>query len=539
MYNKVAKIERAIPKEVFYLYLARNNSYYITGFFMKTSTQWFTRVTLQVIITLTALTALFCQPKTITILHTNDMHASFIPHEAFWIKENPKPLVGGFNELSFVVDSLRRVKSATLVLDAGDVMTGNPITEYTYAGAEGGALFEMMNRIGYEAWTPGNHDFDISSANLRKLTNIAKFPTISANILDTLNQFPVNNKEYVIIEKNGLKIGIIGIMSDDFYNLVNQNSSAGIKILPSIETVKRLVALLNPQTDLLIALTHQGVKEDSDLAMNVQGLDLIVGGHSHSRLKHPLKVNGTLIVQTGSNCENLGVLDLTVEHHHIIAYDGNLLPLWYNSARPKTELSNFIDSIKTKIDEDYSTVIAMLKTDWTNSSSESGVGNFIADAQREAAGADVGFMNSSGIRKNLSAGPITKRDIFEILPFRNLLMKFELTGRQIRSIVEYYIEEHPNIQTSGIQCEWERKLDGSIKFNTFLVNGKPLDENRTYTGAASDYMMGEAKKYFGIETPKLTYLNQTVFTAIEEKVRKTKEISSTVEHRIKKYKTEK
>jgi len=67
--------------------------------------------------------------------------------------------------------------------------------------------------------------------------------------------------------------------------------------------------LLNPQTDLLIALTHQGVKEDSDLAMNVQGLDLIVGGHSHSRLKHPLKVNGTLIVQTGSNCENLGVLD--------------------------------------------------------------------------------------------------------------------------------------------------------------------------------------------------------------------------------------
>ena len=144
---------------------------------------------------------------------------SFIPHEAFWVKENPKPLVGGFNELSFVVDSVRRVKSATLLLDAGDVMTGNPITEYTYAGAEGGALFEMMNRIGYDLWTPGNNDFDISSANLRKLTVIAKFPTVSANILDTLNHFPVNNKEYVVIEKNGLKIGVIGIMSDDFYIL--------------------------------------------------------------------------------------------------------------------------------------------------------------------------------------------------------------------------------------------------------------------------------------------------------------------------------
>ncbi len=131
---------------------------------MKTSVQRFTRIMLQMIILLTSLTVSFCQPKTITILHTNDIHASFIPHEAFWVKDNPKPLVGGFNELSFVVDSLRRVKSTTLLLDAGDVMTGNPITEYTYDGAEGGALFEMMNRIGYELWTPGNHDFDISVA---------------------------------------------------------------------------------------------------------------------------------------------------------------------------------------------------------------------------------------------------------------------------------------------------------------------------------------------------------------------------------------
>jgi 2',3'-cyclic-nucleotide 2'-phosphodiesterase (5'-nucleotidase family) len=104
---------------------------------MKISARWLTHTALQVVILLTALTALFCQPKTITILHTNDMHASFIPREAFWVRENPKPLVGGFNELSFVVDSLRRVKSTTLLLDAGDVMTGNPITEYTYDGAEG------------------------------------------------------------------------------------------------------------------------------------------------------------------------------------------------------------------------------------------------------------------------------------------------------------------------------------------------------------------------------------------------------------------
>ena len=499
---------------------------------MKTYKLFLKRIMFQAVVTLAVITALFCQPKTITILHTNDIHASFIPHEAFWMRENPKPLVGGFNELSFVVDSLRRIKPTTLLLDAGDVMTGNPITEYTYNGADGGALFEMMNRIGYEAWTPGNHDFDISVANLRKLTDIAKFPTVSANILDTLNQFPVNNKEYIIIKKNGLKIGIIGIMSDDFYNLVNQQSSAGIKILPSIETVKRLITLLNPQTDLLIALTHEGVDADSILAMNVKGLDLIVGGHSHTRLKHPKIVNGVLIVQTGSNLENLGVLDLNVEKHHIVSYDGKLIQLWYNSARPKTELSAFIDSFKLEIDQDYSKIIGTLKTDWNRGHGESGIGNFIADAQREAVQADVSFMNSTGIRKDMAAGPITKKDIFEILPFRNLLTTFPVTGSQLRSMIEMIIKDRGNVQTSGIRCEWRKKENGGIEFLKVLVNGKPLEDSKTYTGVASDYMMGEADKYFGIKLVKMTILNQTVFSAIENKVKATKEISSEIEHRI-------
>jgi 2',3'-cyclic-nucleotide 2'-phosphodiesterase (5'-nucleotidase family) len=262
----------------------------------------------------------FAQSETITILHTNDMHASFLPHEAIWVKETPRPLVGGFNELFFAVDSIRRVKHTTLILDAGDVMTGNPITEYSYAGAKGGALFLMMNRIGYEVWTPGNHDFDISSDNLRKLTAIAEFSTVSANILDTLNKFPVNNKEYVVVEKNGLKIGIIGAMSSEFYDLVNKTSSMGIKILPPIETVKRIAEQIRLRTDLLIALTHEGVTDDSILATNVPELDVIIGGHSHTQLNRPLLVNGVIIAQTGSYCENLGILDLTVTNHHVIQY---------------------------------------------------------------------------------------------------------------------------------------------------------------------------------------------------------------------------
>jgi 5'-nucleotidase / UDP-sugar diphosphatase len=475
---------------------------------------------------------LFAQPKTLTILHTNDMHAGFLPHDAFWIKGKPKPLIGGFNELSFAIDSIRRVKPATLVLDAGDVMTGNPITEYPYAGVSGGVLFAMMNQIGYDAWTPGNHDFDYTPENLRKLTSIANFPTVSANVLDTLNNFPVNNKEYIVIEKNGMKIGIIGAMSSEFYELVSKNSTVGIKILPPIETVKRLAEQLKSQTDLLIALTHEGVDYDSILAENVPQLNVIVGGHSHTKLIKPKIVNDVIIVQTGFHCENLGILDMTVENHRIVSYNGSLLPLWYNSARKSTPLSIFIDSMKNEIDRDYAVVLAELKNDWINNHSENAMGNFIADAHREAAGADVGFMNTAGIRKNMSAGPITKRDLFEILPFRNILMKFKLTGKHIKSIVEYYIDGHPNIQTSGITCEWRHKLNGSIEFKTFLVNGKPLDENKVYIGAASDYLLGEAKKYLGIEVPDMTSTNLTVFSIVENKLMRMKEIQSGIGYRI-------
>ena len=474
------------------------------------------------------------QPKSLTILHTNDIHANFIPHEATWIRETPKPMIGGINELSFALDSIRKINSATLYLDAGDIMTGNPITEYEYKGALGGALFEMMNMIGCEAWCLGNHDFDLGQQNLLKLTTIAKFPTLSANVVNDKGDYPVNNKPYVIMEKNGLKIGIIGVMSQGLYGLVNQTMLVGIRVLSPIATTQKFIDELQAKTDLIIALTHEGVDDDSVLAMNVHGLNVIVGGHSHTRLKKPKFINGVIIVQTGSNCENLGVLDLTVENKKVTQYNGQLLQLWYNGARPKTVLSAFIDSVQHGIEKDYSQEIGKLNTDWVrNDNSESGIGDFLADAQREAAHADVGFMNNAGIRKNLSAGPITKRDIFEILPFRNILTTFQLSGTEVKTIVRNYIEKHLRIQTSGIQCEWKRAADGNVEIVKLEINGRPFNENATYIGAASDYFVGEAKHYLGIEILQPIYLQQTVFDTIEKKVLNEKEVDSKVENRFK------
>jgi len=343
----------------------------------------------------------------------------------------------------------------------------------------------------------------------------------------------VNNKPYVIIEKNGVRIGIIGVMSHDLYHLVNPTELVGIKVLSPITITQRFVDELQPKTDLIVALTHEGVEDDSVLAMDVKGLNVIVGGHSHTRLKHPKLINGVIIVQTGSYCENLGVLDLSVENKKVVSYDGVLVPLWYDSARPRTKLSEFIDSVQHGIEQDYSKVIGTLKEDWVrNDNGESGIGDFLSDAQREAAHADVGFMNDFGIRKNMSAGPITKEDIFEILPFRNILTTFPLTGAEIKTIVLNYIDRHLKIQMSGIQCEWKRGDDGTVIIEKLDVNGKPLDEHATYVGAASDYFVSEAKGYLGITVADPTYLQETVFDAIEQKVRDEKVVDSKVENRI-------
>ncbi|HTY58252.1 MAG TPA: bifunctional UDP-sugar hydrolase/5'-nucleotidase [Bacteroidota bacterium] len=475
-------------------------------------------------VVLTAGTAAFGQGTPLTILHTNDMHASFMPHEAYWVKATPRPYVGGFAELKYIADSIRATKPATVMLDAGDVMTGNPITERTYAGAQGGALFVMMDSIGYDAWTPGNHDFDVSQDNLRALVRIVNFPTVCANLVDTLGRFPVGNVPYVILERGGLRLGIIGLISQELYELVNQNNLVGLRVLSPVETARRYAAELKPKTDLVIALTHQGVEEDSELAAGVPGLAIIVGGHSHTRLRHPKVVDGVLIVQTGSNAENLGVLDITVDGGRVTKYDGNLVPLWIGEKRPPSSVSVLADSMQREIDRDFDRVIFTLRGNWTRSESQSPIGTFLADAQREAAGAEVGFMNNGGIRRDVPAGPVTKKTLFEVLPFRNILTTFQLTGAQLRDVMIYNIEKRPGIQIAGMSGTWRKGADGRVEFVSIEVGGKPLDPDRSYACGASDFFVGDAKKYLGLEVRMPLYLNETVFEAVEKIVRARREI---------------
>jgi len=471
-------------------------------------------------------------PVSLTILHTNDMHASYLPQEAFWVRAEEKPLIGGFRELAFAVDSIRAAHPASLLMDAGDVMTGSPLSDRSYRGADGGLLIEMMNMIGYDLWCPGNHDFDISQENLRGLVRIADFPTLSANLVNDSGAYPLGNKPYVVLERGELRIGIVGLMMQRLSSEVIQKNLAGLRVLSPEETLQRWIDELDPQTNLLIALTHQGYDEDSLLAASVTGLDIIIGGHSHTRVTTPAIVNGVLIVQAGSRAQNLGILTVTVAEDRVIEHEGRLLPLWYREDRPKTQLSRLIDSVRTEIDKEYGEVVGVLRDGWYRRNRDGAVGSFITEAQRKAARADVGFMNVHGIRSDVGPGPLTKLELSEVLPFRNALVTFQLSGRDLRSVLLHHLEGETSIIISGVSAQWRREPGGTVTLLAVEVQGKALDEKRMYVCSASDYFVGEAKRYIGMEIQEPIFLEQTLYDAVEAAVRAAGVVTSDVPYRI-------
>ncbi len=484
-----------------------------------------------------AVSSISAQPKSITILHTNDMHAGFLPHEAYWVQTTPKPMVGGFKELSWMIDSLRKVHPANILLDAGDVMTGTPISEFVYDGYPGGALFQMMNTIGYDAWTIGNHDLDISQDNLRGLIGITKFPAVSANLSDSAGKLVLGNKPCVILERDGLKIGVIGIMSLDLFRLTNTNNLKGLVVEPPAPIAQKYVDSLLPLTDLIVALTHEGVDDDSGLAMATHGINVIIGGHSHTRLKTPKLVNGVLICQTGSNCENLGELDLTVENHKIVSSQGKLLPLWAHHQTSDSPVAKLVDEVQQAVDKDYNVVLGSLTSDWKRSGrGESNIGDFIADAIREAAHAQIGVTNSSGIRKDQPAGPVRKSDLFEVMPFRNIVCTFSISGKGLREFADRYlhalIEGRSSIQLSGLTCLWKR-VEGSPTVVSLRVDGNDIQDSLTYTFSTSDFVVDQGDKYLGFQPQHVTYTSTTVYQAMVDKVMREKNVNSQLEERFK------
>jgi 2',3'-cyclic-nucleotide 2'-phosphodiesterase (5'-nucleotidase family) len=398
----------------------------------------------------------------------------------------------------------------TLLLDAGDLMTGTPITTLDYHGVAGGAIVELMNRVGYDAMALGNHEFDLGRAACTAAIGRARFPVLCANLIDsgTGGLFTARDGGTVVIERGGVRIAIIGLILDDLSRVIPRSVIAGLEVRPSIQIAREAVTKLDPVSDLIVVLTHQGLAASKDLAREVPGIDVIVAGHDHDVTPEPIEQSGVLIVETGSRLERLGRLDLRVEDDRVSDHRYQLIDLAADEVSGIAEIEpvrELVAEMDRQIQADYGQVLAELLTPFERRShSESNVGNWVTDALRQAGGAEFAVANSSGFRTDVPAGPLTKRQLYGVAPFPNVLCTFLATGEDLldfarsnaRKALGRERGESSIVQVSGLSYTFDRK--GRV--SDLRVGGRPVEPDSLYKGASHDFLvLSQAERYLGFE----------------------------------------
>ena len=455
-------------------------------------------------------------PRDIVVFYTSDIHGRFLPEpKAF---EEDTLMIGGFAALSGYMNAIKKENRNTLYLDGGDLMTGNPICDIEYNGVDGGALVHLLEMIQCDAFALGNHEFDKGAEAAHAFVKAGNFPMLCANLVEQGGHDPVFTP-CTIIERGGLKIGVIGLMLADFHKIVSKPGSEPFDVLDPAKTAQRYIDEIDPETDLIILLTHQGLDEDRKLAWQIRNADIIIGAHSHQRVPEPELINGIYVTQSGPYCKRLGVLQATVDHDTLTSLTGKLVPLVLEETEPAPKVAAFCDSIETVIDSIYGAEIAFTRVPLSREYSTScNLGNLICDLLRTRYDADVAFANSGGIRKDLEPGPIRKLDIVEMLPFMNSVVLFEATGAELMRTARQQarvqgLDSGEILQMSGMKIKY-RNDDGIITVDEVKIGGSLLMRDRIYTVVAHDYITNSQPDQYLKFVPVNAYSTGELFSSV-------------------------
>ncbi len=466
---------------------------------------------------------------TIHLVHSNDTHGTFMPY-TITDGEKQRP-IGGMEAAYHYLHGIRKSSNEVLLMDAGDIMTGTLATRMEYKGVLGGVMIEFMNLLGYDVWCYGNHAFDKGQENAKGLERLAKFPTVLTNIVYKEDGRLFADKPYVILKKAGLKIGVIGVMEETFLIEVDKSHTVGLDVLPIVSTLNSYVPELDKKTDLIIVLAQARHSAGKQIAKGVPGVDVVLLADNRFDFE---EINGVLVKSSQGNLKTLGSLIITVQDDKVIDFKETLVWLWADiDLNPSPGISALIEQIQSSIKEEYNREIGICEVDKTREPHpvESVLGNWITDAMRWKTGVQIAFQNSGGIRADIASGPITIADIYELSPFNNVLFVFELTGEQIKKILECDIERGwDRLQVSGITYRYykkESKPEGKrveymeVNGDIIIDKGELLLPDKVYSVATNDYVVGQAEdKYFGFpvsESRDTGYpLNQVLIDWLEQ-----------------------
>lgn len=439
----------------------------------------------------------------LVILHTNDLHGHLLPYVDRRFDERLRP-VGGFDRLAALVRSVRRT-DPVLLLDAGDISQGTPISNLFF----GQAMADSMNALEYDAAVVGNHEFDWGVSRLETFVRWCRFPVLAANVLERipsgkLSPIPGTRPD-LLVTVAGVRIGVIGVVTPETPSITKPENVKDLVFLPPAPQVKERAALLRKKgARMVLVLSHLGLDADRALARDVPDLDLIVGGHSHTVLRESVWEGRTMIVQTGSYCAYLGRVDVWLSGQGSPDFRYRLLPVAPGRGGSDPAVRRIIERYGRKVAPITGRVVGKLDVDLTrNPSGESLLGDAITDALREETGAEIAFQNSGGMRANLYRGMVRWGDVYTVLPFDDDVVTLELRGKDVEEILNQSLSgKHGLIQVSGLTYHFKGLLaDRGLQavLHDVRVDGKPLEPERLYRVATSDFLSSGGDGYLAFK----------------------------------------
>ena len=440
--------------------------------------------------------------KKLTLLHSNDMHGDFLAEEV------DEQLIGGVSMLSGYVSKVREEEKNSIYCIAGDMFRGSVIdSEF-----RGISTIEIMNMLSPDVVTIGNHEIDYGISHLLFLEKCAKFPIINANLHITTNNARLF-KSHHIIEIDGMRILFIGVLTDTVVSMARKEAFIGglVDVCDAVAEVERICNAYNSlDIDCTVLLTHIGFEEDKILASQLDpslGVDIIIGGHSHTLLEKPEIVNGILIAQAGIGTDQIGRFDLEIDTdtNSISGYSWSSIPITDEHCPRDMALEDILNRYKKEVDKKYNRVVTRFKRRLTHPSwyQETEIGGLLADILQESLRLDMMLVGSGSIRVK-EMGPIVLfSDLTECLPYDDSAIALWVSGAQLEKMILYMLRDEV---WDGAHCEFFQFSRGirivydreTHRLKELSLNGDRIEASKIYKIGLQHYFYLNILDFFSI-----------------------------------------
>ena len=404
---------------------------------------------------------------------------------------------GGFARLAAAIKAEREANENVVVLHGGD-----SISPSLFSGIDQGAhIIELINAVGVDVMVPGNHEFDFGPEVFRTRMGELTVPKLAANLREPGGAEIEGFADTMTLEFGGITVGVVGLTSDD---ALEKSSPGDLEFAGLVETLEEEAESLRGEgADVVVALAHASMAEDRELVAS-GAADIIFSGDDHILTMY--YDGDTALVEAREQAEYLPVIDVTFTiegegEEREVDTDLSFRVIDTADYEPDPAIQEMLDGYDAQLDEELNVELGTATTALDSRrasvrSQETAIGNLIADAMREAAGADIAITNGGGIRgdREYEAGvALTRRDILSELPFGNKTVSYELTGAQVRSLLENGYSEIEDragkfAQISGMTVEVDTTAPAGSRVTSVMVGGEPLDDAATYTVATNDFM---------------------------------------------------